>query len=84
MAKVQVSGSVEKELFDRLALVAKVDRRSLAEVVALALMEGLPLLEEEVAAKEDARKQRDQARQPQANPNARPAHAGPSSRRQTA
>lgn len=48
MAKIQTSCSVEPELHERLKLVALVDRRSLAEIVADCIAIALPQIESEL------------------------------------
>ena len=45
MPKIQTSCSIEPELHERLKLVAMVDRRSLAEIVADCIALALPQLE---------------------------------------
>ncbi len=47
--KKPVSTSVDQEIYDRIAVCATVDNRSFAEVLALAAVAGLPIVEERVA-----------------------------------
>lgn len=51
MAKRTASTWIEPDLYERLLRVAKVDRRSLAEVLAMSVEHGLPLLEQELSHK---------------------------------
>lgn len=48
MPKIQTSCSIEPELHERLKLVAMVDRRSMAEIVADCIALALPQLEAEL------------------------------------
>jgi hypothetical protein len=52
MPKRTAATWVEQELYDRLKRVAKVDRRSVAEVMAMAIEKGLPMVEQRVASME--------------------------------
>ncbi len=48
MAKIQISCTVEPEVYERIKLVSVVDRRSLADVVGECVRRALPALEEEL------------------------------------
>ncbi len=48
MAKTQTGTSLEEEVLKRIKLIAQVDRRSVADVVAWCVELGLPRLEEEL------------------------------------
>lgn len=48
MKKKPISTSVEQEVYDRIAVCATVDNRSVAEVLAMAAIAGLPVVEARV------------------------------------
>jgi len=48
MPKVQTGTSLEEDVMRRIKLIAKVDRRSVAEVIAWCVELGLPKLEDEL------------------------------------
>ena len=48
MAKRTAATWIDKELYARLERVAKVDRRSVAEVIAMAVERGLPAIERHI------------------------------------
>lgn len=53
MSKIPASTSVEEELLARIKLIAQVDRRSVAEVIAWCAELGLPLVEAELQSRCD-------------------------------